>query len=557
MKKKIMLTFIISSVVIVLSMLIVGIVVDQNSNENIYKKNTIEMTKVFVLDFEVDGILDLPSDTEFRATIVDKTGTVLFDSTKNLDITKLDNHIDRPEIVSAKNGEPKPNIRHSKTTGEDMVYYAEVANFGGENYFIRVSYELDVINGYVLGTMPYILILGILLVIVGVFIAIYISSTTVGWFEEIKAGLSRVNSGEFEDIATKHNKSELAVVISEINEISHTLSKTILSLKQEQTKLDFVLNNITDGVVAVDDEYKISVLNSEAKNIFNKTDECLKRPIEFLTQEEVFLKNIQSSSNRMFELKLFGKIYFCTMTKLNQSKDFSMVIVLRDITERKNAEKMRSEFFQNASHELKTPLTAIKGFGEILTMTTTDDKTKKILEKVNVESERMLFLIKDMLELSSLENNAPKNVEKINIRKVCMEVFETMSLFASEKNITMSVVGEGEMLFNNKHIYELIKNLVENSVKYSKENGVVEVKITESINRISLRFKDNGIGIEQKHQHRIFERFYRVDKSRSRQTGGTGLGLSIVKHIVESYNGTITLKSKQSIGTEITVTFPK
>jgi two-component system phosphate regulon sensor histidine kinase PhoR len=221
---------------------------------------------------------------------------------------------------------------------------------------------------------------------------------------------------------------------------------------------------------------------------------------------------------------------------------------------RENA-KRREEFFANASHELKTPLTAIKGFGELTAISNKNEKIKKYIDGISRETDRMLSLIGDMLKLSELENTKATSPVLISLAKVIGEVREVLSAAISEKSINFELSGEAAIIAEPKHIYELTKNLVENAVRYNNPNGSVTVKIEKDGKNAKLTVSDNGIGISPPEQTRIFERFYRVEKSRSQRGGGTGLGLSIVKHICDLYSWKLSLKSKLGIGTEISVAF--
>ena len=240
--------------------------------------------------------------------------------------------------------------------------------------------------------------------------------------------------------------------------------------------------------------------------------------------------------------------------------DSDMIIaVISDITESKNREKMRLEFFANASHELKTPLTSVKGFNDLISMQSTDERIVEYSRRADKEINRVLNLINDMLGLSRLENSglSPERLTAVRLEEVAGEVAENLKLLSDEKEVSVTVSGKGEIQAEREHIYELIKNLAENGIRYNKKGGRVKIEIAEGKDGVTLKVQDNGMGIETQDQSRIFERFYRGSKSRSRETGGTGLGLSIVKHVCELYGAELTLKSKLGAGTVISVVFPR
>jgi len=223
------------------------------------------------------------------------------------------------------------------------------------------------------------------------------------------------------------------------------------------------------------------------------------------------------------------------------------------INENRINAKRREEFFANASHELKTPLTAIKGFTELTAINNKDENIRKYINSITRETERMMSLIGDMLALSELESTPKINPAKISLAAVVGEVRDTVSTGISEKNIAFSTTGDGVIMAEQGHIYELVKNLIENAVRYNVDGGKILVSIKSERKFIHLSVADTGIGIPAEEQERIFERFYRVEKSRSQQSGGTGLGLAIVKHICALYGWKLRVESKVGDGTEVTV----
>ena len=238
----------------------------------------------------------------------------------------------------------------------------------------------------------------------------------------------------------------------------------------------------------------------------------------------------------------------------NLEKGFK-IVVLSDVTAMKNGEVMRSEFFANASHELKTPLTAIKGFNEIISLKTEEENTKELSAKIDGQITRLINLINDMLKLSELEAEKEPVKEKVDLVKVAAEVKDNLSALSDKKDITVTVEGEGTVEMEKEHAVELVKNLMENAVRYNNNGGFVKATVKSYGGNVIFTVEDNGIGIEEKDLNRIFERFYRVNKSRSRETGGTGLGLSIVKHVCSLYSADLEVKSGLGAGTTIKVIF--
>ena len=327
----------------------------------------------------------------------------------------------------------------------------------------------------------------------------------------------------------------------------------------------FIINHINDGIIAVNVKNEISLINTVAMHIFNSNHNVLGKNVNFLTNDAMIINAIKQcidkEENALYEIVIDKRNYLVTVKNISgwerNIEDKIAVLILSDITINKNNEKLRSEFFANASHELKTPLTSIKGFNELVEIENKDKNLIKYITQIAKESDRMLTLINDMLKLSDLENKINLERVPINVAEIAMEVMSSLKIIADEHSTTISVKGEGIINAEAEHIYELIKNLTENAVKYNNIGGTVNIIITDRKDKLTIEVSDNGIGIDSKHQARIFERFYRVEKSRSRGTGGTGLGLAIVKHICELYDAQLTLKSRTGIGTTVLVVFRK
>ena len=315
------------------------------------------------------------------------------------------------------------------------------------------------------------------------------------------------------------------------------------------------MDNVSDGIVVIDENGKVEVTNKVADGIFSGAG-AVGKDYPVLTADEKVLsaieKCVKTRESASVEFEEEGKTYMVTLNSLDNGY---VVLVASDITAVRKGEKMRSEFFANASHELKTPLTAVKGFNDLIALKTNDEEIKEFTRKTDKELSRILTLISDMLDLSRLETQREVKTENINLVEVAEEVKSSLSGLAESKNISVTVSGKGRINAEKEHALELVKNLVENSIRYGNDGGYVKVNVAETDDKTVLTVEDNGVGIEEKHQTRIFERFYRVNKSRSRESGGTGLGLAIVKHVCALYGADINLASVYGAGTKITVTF--
>ena len=346
-------------------------------------------------------------------------------------------------------------------------------------------------------------------------------------------------------------------ILAEINDLSEKILSLVNSEKSAREKLDYILENVSDGIIAVDESGDITLINKVAAKAFG-IENAKGLSYKVLTADQTFLSSVksalQSKKPCVCEFESSDKLTY--MVKISMPSEVA-VIVLTDITGAKKAEQIRGEFFANASHELKTPLTAVKGFNDIISMSSSDERTKTLTAKIDKELERVVRLINDMLEISKLEGKREVKTESVSLKAVAEEVKEELERLSEDKGVTVSVTGEGEVEMAKEHAEELIKNLVENGIKYNDKGGKVEVKITNDKNFVTLSVADDGFGISEEDQRRVFERFYRADKSRSRETGGTGLGLAIVKHVAELYGAKITLCSVLGSGTTITVKFEK
>ncbi|MFI3167535.1 MAG: ATP-binding protein [Bacillota bacterium] len=558
MRKKLLAFNIITSLVVLSLMFIGGIYISNQDNESYAESTAMEYAITYQTQYEMFGDIAVPENVSYRVTLIDTSGVVLFDNDVS-SVASMENHLDRPEVISALAGNSETQIRYSETLDVDMVYYAVLAQYEDQEVIIRIAFSLASVRAYFYESMPILVLELILIGILGILMSIFFGNRTLRPLELVKSSLEAINRGEYSSIEDVTNDGDIDGLLAEINEINRAVLKGFAKVKSEQTKLNYVLDNIADGIVAINGRNQISTINKSAQRIFGVNEMTIGKPVEYLSGYSQFVGVMENKSDQIFELVLDKKIYLCFLNYLeNPTNSFNRVLSIRDITERKNVEKMRSEFFANASHELKTPLTVVSGFMEILSLSTTDPRQADMLEKVACETQRMKTLIEDMLALSNLENKVVPDLDICNINQTCEEVFETLSIESYKKNIKLTSDCDVKIKISHKHLYELIKNLVENGVKYSKPNasGFVHVSAVQNRDKTRIVISDNGIGISKKHQDRIFERFYRVEKSRSRATGGTGLGLSIVKHIVDLYGGTYSLASTVGRGTTITIELP-
>lgn len=559
MKKKIIVTNVIIVVLALLILFLSGISITKSIYKKQAEERIIDVTNIYAENYSsYDKVVkNVPKD--YRVTVVDKAGKVLSDS-ETADVSNMENHIDREEIVAALHGKTVAVTRRSDTTNKDMVYSAVKVNLSADDYvFVRVSTPVDSVNLYATSTiLPnfYVLIAAI---IAAVILSVVLTKSLVKPMAEIKNSLIALNNGTFTPSTPSEKDPEINKMMSEINDIGEKLSDTITTVSEDNKKLDYILNNVSDGIVVITADGNIEIMNDNAKLVFDVKNDAISSNYTVLSANEKFISAVSDAVNerinKVFEFTTAAHDVY--LTSIRCLDGGMTIIVLSDITAVKQGEEIRSEFFANASHELKTPLTAIKGFNDVIGMKSKDDDIRTLSSKIDKEVNRVVSLIDDMLNLSKLETTKTPIVEKVDLVAVAYDAEESISAIARDKNVNIEISGEGTVDMEKDHAYELVKNLMENAVRYNEDGGHVIVSVDEKADKVTLKVKDDGIGIDEENQSRIFERFYRVNKSRSRETGGTGLGLSIVKHVAELYGAKLTLSSTLGAGTEITVSFKK
>lgn len=559
MKKKIIVTNVIIVVFALLVLFLSGISITKSIYKKQAEERIIDVANIYAENYTSSDkvVKNVPKD--YRVTVIDKAGKVLSDS-ETTDVSNMENHIDRKEIVAALHGKPVAVTRRSDTTNKDMVYSAVKVNLSADDYvFVRVSTPVDSVNLYATSTiLPnfYVLIAAI---IAAVILSVVLTKSLVKPMAEIKNSLIALNNGTFTPSTPSEKDPEINKMLSEINDIGEKLSDTITTVSEDNKKLDYILNNVSDGIVVITADGNIEVMNDNAKLVFDVKNDAISSNYTVLSANEKFISAVSDAVNerinKVFEFTTAAHDVY--LTSIRCLDGGMTIIVLSDITAVKQGEEIRSEFFANASHELKTPLTAIKGFNDVIGMKSKDGDIKTLSAKIDKEVNRVVSLIDDMLNLSKLETTKTPIVEKVDLFAVASDAEESISALARDKNVNIEISGEGTVEMEKDHAYELVKNLMENAVRYNEDGGHVFVSVDESADKVTLKVKDDGIGIDEENQSRIFERFYRVNKSRSRETGGTGLGLSIVKHVAELYGAKLTLSSTLGAGTEITVSFKK
>ena len=495
-------------------------------------------------------------DNLVRFTVINKDGDVIFDN----EIAKLDNHNNRQEIIDAfKNGSGS-SVRYSASLSTSMVYVATKID---DNTVIRSSVPVNSIRVFTSGTLKYYIAIILLVFVLSLFLAVKLVKIIVYPINELQKVTSKIENGDLNKRAIIYNYDEIGFLAQTFNNIADQLEIRIIDSLDKKNKLEAILESMESGVIAIDNNENIILINSYSQKLFDlKEDNIGKKISDCIIDYDLinFIREIPEIGTK--EVKLFHPIERELRVKkspiisyLNNS--IGIVITVQDITDIKRLENMRSEFVANVSHELKTPLTSIKGFSETLRYVDDSETKNKFLDIIDKESERLTNLINDILILSNIENIHKMESEYFNPGDVIENVLDMVKSQAYKKSIIIKYNDcfNSEILGSKDKFHQLAVNLIENAIKYSNENGIVKIDLTLEEQYFVFKVKDNGIGIPKNDIPRIFERFYRVDKSRS--TRGTGLGLAIVKHIVKLFNGEISVKSKVGRGSTFTVKIKK
>ena len=526
MKKNI---FIKSLIIAILSALIVflsGIGVTYLSNKELVSERLITETEIAaaLLDSSEDfKELDIfQNQNECRITVISLDGTVLYDSDFR---EKLENHIDREEVAAAIDGKPKAVERYSETFDCKMTYYAVKTQFAdGTEAILRLAVRSAEINGYIVSNLPFLCIALIVSAVVAGIFAKKMSDGVANRITDISKSLKSVNDGNYIPLETSMQDSEFYSVYDEINLINGNTVAYIRNEENQRERLNAVLDNISQGIIALSRDGKIAFINGSALSLFGGDDSVVSKELVFLIDDSNLLNKIANSkkdTNSRFECLFKDKVLLIEIIvpkgKLLRD-EIGSIIIISDITNEKELAKQKEEFFANASHELKTPLTAMLGLTELALAKCEEESTKKHLERIYKESLRLSDLISDILKLSRLENLQGEDTAVcVSMERIANEVIAELSESIKERNITTSVSGNASVFADEKRMFALMQNLISNAVNYNKEGGSIEVNFKETDLSAVIRVKDTGIGISEENIPHLCERFYRVDKSRSKK----------------------------------------
>jgi two-component system phosphate regulon sensor histidine kinase PhoR len=510
---------------------------------------------------------------KIRVTLIDKNGKVIADSRANSEI--MDLHSNRLEFQEALNGTTGFAIRKSYTMGTEYMYIA-IPIFSINNEVmavIRTAASIEELNDEFRIIYFKIILISIILYAVGSLTGYIISKKIVKPLDKIQEGARHLASGNLMQKIASSNIEEYSNLTDSLNEMSKQLNDKIKIISEQKNIQESVLKSMKEGVIAFDNEMNILFINNEARKLLGiEQNNIIGKPIQesirifdfqkFLSKILINGKSIESELIIQDEKDIFLQLTGNLLINPD-SKPIGVIIVINDISEIKYLDTLKKDFIANVSHELKTPITTIKGFSETILQEGINDKENinRFINIIYKNADRLNLIIDDLLRLSKLEKASEiENTEFQNekILPLIQLSVESFSHKAISKNIQINIEcnKEIEALVNANLIEQALSNLIDNSIKYSPDNTVITVKSSIVDNNLQISVKDRGYGIPQEHIPRLFERFYRIDKGRSREYGGTGLGLAIVKHIAKLHNGTVEVTTEVNSGSEFCIKIP-
>ncbi|WP_138337784.1 MULTISPECIES: ATP-binding protein [Streptococcus] len=483
-----------------------------------------------------------------RITWVDNQGKVLYDNES--DAQTMDNHANREEIKEALKDGYGESVRYSKILTTQSLYSAQRLDNGTVIRLSVTRHSILVLLFRMVQPLALILVLAF-------FLSLWLSRSIA------KSVVEPLNWLDLDHPLENDAYEEISPLLRRIARHQKEVTEREVVIEQRQSEFDTIISKIKEGMILLDNNCRIISINQAAQDILQTDRTCLGKDMLQI------IRNL--SLNNWLEKGLQGRkqegilqlddSHYKVMVRPIQSEDkvTGLALLFFDVTEQLQAEQLRREFTANVSHELKTPLHLISGYSEMLASDVVAQKdVPQFAEKIHSESQRMIQLVEDIIKLSHLDESEELAMEPINLYQISEEVLESLSAKANERHINLHLLGKPAYITGNHAlIHSLIYNLCDNAIIYNRDKGDVTVGITSNEDKIVLTVQDTGVGIAKDEQERIFERFYRVDKSRSKKLGGTGLGLSIVKHAVNQHHADIKVESQLGLGTKMTVTFHK
>lgn len=523
---------------------------------------------------EIDDIADRAGEKlETRVTIIGLDGTVLGDSDLNgEELEAVENHLARPEVQEALKSGTGESRRFSTTVQKNMLYIAAVFGKDGPQGVVRLSLPLsdvDMVSAKLKSMLLYALLIAFLVSILVSFFASFFISKPI---KDISTAATDIAKGNFTKKISIRTNDEIGDLAATFNYMAEEVRSKIDQITGTRARLEAVFSSMFDGLIVVDLKGTILLMNKALRDMFmvNK-DPVGRKPLEVIRNIEVqeavdgLLKRTSGMESREISILMPSKkTLMIHGTPIMRDRSIEgAVLVFHDITEIRRLESIRKDFVANVSHELRTPASSIKGFAETLAAGALEDKehAKDFVKIIETNADRLVRLIDDLLDLSKIETGKIKlNLKSCSLRMIANKVIKDLENASKEKSIALVNNMDKdirEVMVDESMIAQVFYNLIDNAIKYTDNGGSIELSAAEQEDFVSVSVSDNGIGISEKDLPRIFERFYCVDKTRSRQAGGTGLGLSIIKHIVEEHGGQVSVESVLGQGSTFTFTLPR
>lgn len=557
MKKKIYRNMCLIALVAILLSSVMSTVVYYNRLEMQMKQEVITEARYIQSGMELSGKEYLTAlsgkvrgSSQNRITLIGADGTVLYDNYASND--EMENHADRPEVISALAKGTGENTRISETLAEKTYYYAVLLNDGT---VVRVANTTKSVLSSVLQLIPF---MGLLAVAV-----LVLSMVLAEW--QTKRIVKPINELDLDHPEENHIYDELAPLVGKVERQQRTIQNQINTLKAKQKEFAAITENMSEGFIVVGKKAEVASYNSSAMKILGVDEQYARENgvnILNFNRSQIFRRAVDDALDGLHNehnMDIAGRCYQIIANPVMDGNEVTgAIIVILDVTEKQEREGLRREFSANVSHELKTPLTSISGYAEIMKNgLVKPEDMKRFSENIYHEAQRMITLIGDIIRLSQLdENQVDLDKSQVDLYQIANGVTERLKGHAKAQGVKLELKGESVVVNGTAQILdEMIYNLCDNGIKYNRKGGSVTVTIGWENEHPYLSVADTGIGIPEADQDRVFERFYRVDKSHSQQIGGTGLGLSIVKHGAIYHNAQVVMESQVDVGTAVKIVF--
>ncbi len=485
---------------------------------------------------------------DYRISWISADGKVLYDS--EADLSEMENHLEREEIKEALESGYGESSRYSSTLMERTLYSAKRLSDGT---VVRLSVAQSTLLMLLLGMLQPLAVIILIAIVLSMFLASRLSKKIV----------KPLNSLDLDDPLSNEGYDELSPLLRRIDTQQRQIKNQADELRKRQEEFEAVTENMSEGIVVLNTKGVILSINRAAEKLFDAShDRVGQHMLSINRSAEIseLLSQIEKGVRAEKTLELKGRKYRLDISPVSEDEKVTgAVLLMLDVTEKEQAEQMRRELTANVSHELKTPLHTIAGCAELLEngMVRPED-TARFYSQISNETARMIALVEDIIRLSHLDEGAEDiKRERVDLYELAAQTVKSLSHEAENVGVSVSIEGENAVVYGIPQLLEsIVYNLTDNAIKYNRQGGMVKVSVERLSDGVRLTVSDTGIGIPPEHQERIFERFYRVDKSRSKELGGTGLGLSIVKHAARLHNAKIELQSVEGEGTKVKVTFP-